>query len=291
MPRLPPELERDIFELAALLNPECMPPLLLVAHRVKIWIEPLLYRVLRICFDGIPAKPTPGKAHRLGSIRKMLARRDPAFLLANIHHISFTESPSARPGDSGILDVLCVCQGPDSKMEDLCLPPTMYHACPSLVDRLAELPNIRRFSGSIIQLIVCAGQPDSFPSHPFFERLTHMNLADRSDPRTTVAERLFTHLPDLPNLTHLAFHDNRVGNHACVQVLRECRTLRVFAIVCSSKNGVQIARGRHKELELDVRFAVLFVADTRWDWEVGARGGLDMWTRAEDIVARKRLKH
>ncbi|KAJ7879703.1 hypothetical protein B0H13DRAFT_1571256, partial [Mycena leptocephala] len=47
-PLLPPELERIIFELAAFVNPASMPSLLLVAPRVKIWIEPLLYETLII---------------------------------------------------------------------------------------------------------------------------------------------------------------------------------------------------------------------------------------------------
>jgi hypothetical protein len=34
---LPVELEREIFELAAFLHPECMPMLVLVAQRVKSW--------------------------------------------------------------------------------------------------------------------------------------------------------------------------------------------------------------------------------------------------------------
>ncbi|KAJ7048236.1 hypothetical protein C8F01DRAFT_1193550 [Mycena amicta] len=45
-PRLPPELEREIFQTTALLH--SAPPLLRVARRVLIWVEPLLYRVLII---------------------------------------------------------------------------------------------------------------------------------------------------------------------------------------------------------------------------------------------------
>ncbi|KAF7368085.1 hypothetical protein MSAN_00874600 [Mycena sanguinolenta] len=45
-PRLPPELERGIFEIAALAQPAWIPVLMLVARRVRIWVEPLLYRVV-----------------------------------------------------------------------------------------------------------------------------------------------------------------------------------------------------------------------------------------------------
>ncbi|KAJ7779897.1 hypothetical protein B0H16DRAFT_727994 [Mycena metata] len=45
-PHLPPDLERTIFELAALSSPGTMTTLILVALRVKIWIELLLYRIV-----------------------------------------------------------------------------------------------------------------------------------------------------------------------------------------------------------------------------------------------------
>ncbi|KAJ7058943.1 hypothetical protein C8F01DRAFT_1371089 [Mycena amicta] len=47
-PTLPPELERVIFELSAWNDRTTTLSLLLVARRVHIWIEPLLYRVLLI---------------------------------------------------------------------------------------------------------------------------------------------------------------------------------------------------------------------------------------------------
>ncbi|KAJ6505111.1 hypothetical protein C8R45DRAFT_544408 [Mycena sanguinolenta] len=45
-PTLPPELERRIFEIAALACPVRIPTLMLVARRVKFLVEPLLYRVV-----------------------------------------------------------------------------------------------------------------------------------------------------------------------------------------------------------------------------------------------------
>ncbi|KAJ7173015.1 hypothetical protein C8R43DRAFT_679084 [Mycena crocata] len=45
-PILPPELERHIFEIAALSHLKSISNFLLVAQRVKIWIVPLLYRVV-----------------------------------------------------------------------------------------------------------------------------------------------------------------------------------------------------------------------------------------------------
>ncbi|KAJ7213780.1 hypothetical protein C8J57DRAFT_288477 [Mycena rebaudengoi] len=46
LPAFPPELEREIFEMAAIDIPQSMPQLVRVARRVCVWIEPLLYRTL-----------------------------------------------------------------------------------------------------------------------------------------------------------------------------------------------------------------------------------------------------
>ena len=46
-PTLPPELERKIFELAAIAYPECASTLVLVAHRTLIWCaQPILFASL-----------------------------------------------------------------------------------------------------------------------------------------------------------------------------------------------------------------------------------------------------
>ncbi|KAJ6574558.1 hypothetical protein B0H19DRAFT_1254249 [Mycena capillaripes] len=42
-PPLPPELERKIFEICTYAQPVSIPNLMLVAARVKEWLEPLLY--------------------------------------------------------------------------------------------------------------------------------------------------------------------------------------------------------------------------------------------------------
>ncbi|KAJ7065599.1 hypothetical protein C8F01DRAFT_1249177 [Mycena amicta] len=46
--RLPPELEREIFEYTAELYPGVIPNLLCVAHRVLAWIEPIAYHTIEV---------------------------------------------------------------------------------------------------------------------------------------------------------------------------------------------------------------------------------------------------
>ncbi|KAJ7110575.1 hypothetical protein C8R44DRAFT_985751 [Mycena epipterygia] len=45
-PSFPRELEREIVQITALTDASTIPPLLRVCHRVHIWVEPFLYRVI-----------------------------------------------------------------------------------------------------------------------------------------------------------------------------------------------------------------------------------------------------
>ncbi|KAJ7914160.1 hypothetical protein B0H13DRAFT_1873233 [Mycena leptocephala] len=71
-----PELERHIFELFALSRPASIPNLMLVAWRVKHWVEPLLYHTLVIGFDPIPDLPRC----RADTVADIARTKSPAFL-------------------------------------------------------------------------------------------------------------------------------------------------------------------------------------------------------------------
>ncbi|KAJ7613211.1 hypothetical protein FB45DRAFT_1113040 [Roridomyces roridus] len=47
-PSFPPELEREVFVTAAYIEPLCIPKLMLVAWRVKLWVEPLFCRTVAV---------------------------------------------------------------------------------------------------------------------------------------------------------------------------------------------------------------------------------------------------
>ncbi|KAF7311687.1 hypothetical protein MIND_00178500 [Mycena indigotica] len=47
----PPELEREIFDTAAILHQPTIPKLLRVAHRVYTWLVPVLYRQMNLQYD------------------------------------------------------------------------------------------------------------------------------------------------------------------------------------------------------------------------------------------------
>ncbi|KAF8652781.1 hypothetical protein AX16_004173 [Volvariella volvacea WC 439] len=77
-PRLPLELERVIFELAARngSRTKALPPLMLVAHRVRDWLRPILFETVVISSDRTcrpirycPPYPTNQEAHH---VRRLL---------------------------------------------------------------------------------------------------------------------------------------------------------------------------------------------------------------------------
>ncbi|KAJ7444647.1 hypothetical protein B0H11DRAFT_2249922 [Mycena galericulata] len=82
-PFLPPELEREIFELSAHLHPESAPKLLLVAHRVLTWIEPLIYRVISIQGNCAP-------------VLRMLRSKPTQFFGDNVHCLLGDGVPAAE---------------------------------------------------------------------------------------------------------------------------------------------------------------------------------------------------
>ncbi|KAJ7436802.1 hypothetical protein B0H11DRAFT_2109245 [Mycena galericulata] len=93
VPSLPLEMEREIFETAALVHPGEIPTLLRVAHRVLVWIEPFLYKVI------------PASTHSLTAIKS----KPPRFLHNAVRHLllDFTATWSSEEGR----DILKLCTG------------------------------------------------------------------------------------------------------------------------------------------------------------------------------------
>ncbi|KAJ7673641.1 hypothetical protein DFH06DRAFT_1318784 [Mycena polygramma] len=90
-PRLPPELERLVFEFAALARWSEIPKLMLVAWRVKDWIEPLLYRVIFLTAQWTPleAQLSGYPTVPIDALLTAVSKKSDAFLDSAVHHIFF----------------------------------------------------------------------------------------------------------------------------------------------------------------------------------------------------------
>ncbi|KAJ7603526.1 hypothetical protein DFH06DRAFT_1488087 [Mycena polygramma] len=73
---LPPELEREIFDVVASQGIKSIPPPLRVAQRVKLWMEPLLHRVIM----GDTATPPQ-------ALTAAIQRLPAVFFHTHVHHL------------------------------------------------------------------------------------------------------------------------------------------------------------------------------------------------------------
>ncbi|KAJ6463164.1 hypothetical protein C8R47DRAFT_1225281 [Mycena vitilis] len=159
----PAELEREIFETAAMMHASQIPTLLLVARRVLLWIEPLGYTIIRV---------TATPSDMLDTLRNAMTSKPPIF---------FTLSATS------------CWSGPTAT--SLVLP--YYYSSPDLLPILAQL-HLQRLaihpqrlfgSGTIdfehplfhsithLTLLVAEGVPDALQDIPKLPALTHLSLS------------------------------------------------------------------------------------------------------------------
>ncbi|KAJ6533407.1 hypothetical protein DFH09DRAFT_1370033 [Mycena vulgaris] len=266
-PALPVELEREIFETTALMHPGTIVVLLRVARRTHVWIEPLLYKVVRI---GRGA-PYSGMAHAI--FKGLNSESKPASVFQDTaRHILIQKGPWSRAEAAQVLDA---CPG----VVDLAMDSVM--ASPTMLSPLAKM-RLRRLSVSLEMLFGGFGAIDR--THALFISLTHLRLNRFEGQRT---EQVCAHLAWLPALTHLCLHLHSDVNLDPLQMLlADCPRLEILGNL-----WLPAQADSARALTLPVHDMRLVMAQCHkcWaDWEAGARGFPDFWSLAEDFVARKR---
>ncbi|KAF8185828.1 vacuolar protein sorting-associated protein 26-domain-containing protein [Mycena galopus ATCC 62051] len=252
--RLPPELERHTFEIAAHSDLKSIPTLLLVAHRVKIWLEPILYSVV------IASDPLTG-----------LLCFDPVHFSLALHSRAFSQHVTNLlcrwfPHPQ-LVAVLASC----SAVENLML--LSNH--PDLLPFLSAMP-LRRLHTTL---------KDLFPTgvdftHPLFLHITHLELMDSLHG----GEDLWKGLAVIPNLTHLAFWTLR-SIPFFRATLAACPTLRIL-VFRYHRARADLGK-RLDSLAHDTRFVLMSAQSFIKDWQIGALGGEDFWVRAERFIAQR----
>ncbi|KAJ7749694.1 hypothetical protein B0H16DRAFT_1691808 [Mycena metata] len=175
-----PELEREIFEETALMHKSSIPNLILVARRVFVWIEPLLYRV--VCVE-IPS---------LKLVRAILtSEKPPPFFHNAVRHLALLRGPSTSIDN---LRVLGLCRGISS------FGATNLNVDGAVLVGLEHCVNLRRLSLCLSLLFDTAVDF----THPIFRSLTHLDLFDSVQHGVM---GLLPFIPTLPALTHLALHE------------------------------------------------------------------------------------
>ncbi|KAJ7165155.1 hypothetical protein C8R46DRAFT_1098307 [Mycena filopes] len=259
-PRLPAELERKIFELVARSHSKSIPALLLVAHRVKVWIEPLLYRVVvfsnplpgQVCFDPVRFTSAIESQTIAENVRHLLVyegipRLNLELVLATC---SFVE------------DLLILHFGPDS----------------DFLPFVSGLP-LRRLGTTLADLFFTTSI--NF-SHSLFAHITHLEVMDDLEADTAH----WADLARIPHLTHLAFLVER-SLPILTSALKTCPVLRVLVLLSTSYQMLMDTGLGLETLAQDTRFVCMQAPPTVKDWQIGARGGDDFWVRAEKFIARR----
>ncbi|KAJ7143894.1 hypothetical protein C8R44DRAFT_141366 [Mycena epipterygia] len=274
LPSLPLELERVIFELAAWNYPETITIIILVARRVCIWIEPLLYHV--VISSGSPER-----------LLQMMQSKPPEFLREHVHHLAL----SSKLFRSDVERILSTC----TNIHDLAL--WTGDTYPGLLSKISHPTALRRLSVNLFGLFggiedddVLIGNEDDnllgagdkyevlrFGGLSSFAHLTHLDVF------SSLPEFLWPVFGTLPCLTHLSFTDFYFPE-LIQQTLDTCAVLELVVII-----WMQDADPTEETPEItDPRFCTISCLQFENDWELGAWGGLDVWRRAEEVVARKR---
>ncbi|KAJ6529792.1 hypothetical protein B0H19DRAFT_1384894 [Mycena capillaripes] len=255
-PCLPPELEREIFETSALMHPRDIPTLLRVARRVLIWIEPLLYRVIRLSTFTV-------------DFMSLLQSKPAVFLQTAVRHLCLDSSSDA--GQAKLILELC------TGVVDLALE--FGHADPILLPILATMflqrlsTYLHRLFGDNINL-----------GHPLFAVLTHLDLLDKDEEHLS---QILPQIPALLALTHLAL-DCDVPRDTVQNLLTRCPRLALLFCLWPWEMAAEYQAAQVPHL-YDVRFVIALCAEEYWaDWEASARGATHLWSHGEEFVARKR---
>ncbi|KAF7342735.1 hypothetical protein MSAN_01988600 [Mycena sanguinolenta] len=268
-PHLPPELERAIFELAAIARPICIPSLMLVARRTKEWLEPLLYRVIFVSesiiddMHGFPSIP-------LDILLATIAKKPTSFFQSSGTRIFLENPPGMEPAlwVRAMDTIFTACQGVGQ------LSIVSSHI--SHRGSLDGLHSLRRLTMHVAPLFA----PFAIDfSSPIFRHLTHLEFLDALDVFPPDVD-IGAHLALVPALTHISFH---VFKHPLRAFHGRIRTSpHIQCIVCFvPRQLVEIPE------QPDARLVCMDLADWQTDWLRGAAFGEDYWELAEIFIAAK----
>ncbi|KAJ7159258.1 hypothetical protein C8R43DRAFT_994274 [Mycena crocata] len=265
-PRLPAELEREIFELSAYAQLRSIPSLILVAQRVKIWIEPILYRTFVV---GHQTSVTEWSSPRMPSndFLRLLDSRPATFFRDHVRHVLCDECTTVE-----LEVILTKCSG----TQDFCSLPfqlesTLLPLIAAMAPRRLDIPLTPLFQPGPIDL-----------AHPLFLRVTHLCLDSN---QLDTVDWLLT-LASLQCLTHLACFPANNGSHGLLSgALAHCPHLLLLLLVWYNAEDIDVQISA--PFAHDPRFVQLAVERYVEEWEAEARGGEGYWRRANAIVQER----
>ncbi|KAJ7038401.1 hypothetical protein C8F04DRAFT_1392953 [Mycena alexandri] len=252
-PVLPLELEREIFEGAAICCPETIPSLLLVSHRVYEWIEKIKYRTV-----------TPMGKHSTCSYETLMRVIQSDSKSPHVHHLYIWP----YGGTDVVQEILHVCTG----IQSLALIRSNISAF--LLPTLATL-RPRRLWGYFGSLL---DKKDFGQS--MFTFVTHLALWEIAGEPDRDIPVWLSFLAMFPSLTHLMISSFKTT--LVPHILASSKMLEVL-VKDSSLSGEELDN-------VDDRYVTIELRSIVEQWVMGARGGNNFWARAEAFIAKKRCR-
>nr|GAT47487.1 carboxypeptidase s1 [Mycena chlorophos] len=239
--RFPTELEQEIFETAAELHGSRIPTFLLVARRVYEWLEPMLYRNIRV---GMPWADAAADLEQAEAFFAAVRRGKPkaAALARGVHLVTIDQAGEETL--ARLCAVLPLCRNVSrlAILDTEHMPPGISAVFP----HLSEM-RLRRLSCTIVPDVVVQVEP-GMDSRPAFAHLTHFDLCDDELAPMTVA-----FIVGLPSLTHLAICVKELDVATLRLLLDRCQTLLFLVFLFPAGQNPQPAElhARTTALELD----------------------------------------
>ncbi|KAJ7055777.1 hypothetical protein C8F01DRAFT_1373298 [Mycena amicta] len=267
-PFLPPDLEREIFEITATLHPSTAPVLLRVARRALSWIEPLLYRNMDLQVE-----------FELGQFLDVASAK-PSLLSLGVRQVILPHTPLTGSAQKDIYAALRLCH----RIERFAIGTQI--TSPDLLEILETL-EVRRFAGAlrpifpVLNITNSTSALNSTRASLAFRFITHVEVFDDLTllPNADLREFVLS----LPALTHLA--KNYIQEPSMIDgFLSELPQLKIFAVLWDSQDDNEIDTKYFESVFHDPRIVMckfnawydaILTADAHW------------WRLAEDFVARK----
>ncbi|KAJ7059457.1 hypothetical protein C8F01DRAFT_1144724 [Mycena amicta] len=282
IPHFPRELEQEILEIAAETWSQEVPKLLLVAHRVHLWLEPFLYRAIYL---HLPSNPRRTNTHAQDAFLRIASSKHPSFLARGVRQVSVDFSGYEFDNPelvSQFTDALQHCTGITHLAMTGC--ERQAHKVFSILD----LVRLRRLSGFLSHLM-----PSPIPMdarQPIFRSLTHLAVRDidlfEKDPRC------LPFLMTLPALTHLALRGH-IPDHIVKALLQRdaCMHLQVLVVLCV-RAGMPISPIDGEGADVAGRLVgdprLVMTANRVWNDSIFIQGHT-FWHEADNFVQKKKL--
>ncbi|KAF7303529.1 hypothetical protein MIND_00582100 [Mycena indigotica] len=288
-PQLPPELEREICELAGWNDDETMRTLICVARRFYEWLEPLRYRVVSLS----SAEDDLFMSHFLGLFPESAAGLPgppPSSLpqpdrSSQVRHLALS-SQMARSTVEHILRTT-------TNVTDLAI--WTGDTYPELLEAMQPLTQLRHLSVNLSELlwnVDDVAAPSAAKFRPFAQ-LTHLDIFGHMP----LSAQMIPILGMLPALTHLALTD--MWDPPFIwKTLAECgERLRVLVVLWTDREEVdpgvpdEFASDGERADEIgDPRFCAVYCSQFEDDWRRGAWGERDFWAMAEERLRWRAVK-